>query len=115
MTRPRLPINPVDASTFRRGGGRGEPAPPQVPPERELDEPLLLDSREVALLLRVSRSKAFHMISTGVIPVIHIGRCARVPRAALERWISDQTMEPRSQTRPGVGNMLAGQYGSAHT
>ena len=30
-TNPRLPINPVLVSTGRRGGGKGEPAPPAVP------------------------------------------------------------------------------------
>jgi excisionase family DNA binding protein len=97
MTRPRLPIDTVVAFPFRRGRGQGEPAPHPVPPSPDRDEPWLLDSREVARLLGVSRTKAFQLISTGVIPVIRIGRCARVPRIDLEKWVSSKTIGPRAE------------------
>jgi excisionase family DNA binding protein len=95
MTRLRLPIVPYVVSPSRRGGGPREPAPHPVPPLVATNEPLLLDSRQVARLLGISRTKAFQLMSTGVIPVVRIGRCARVPRIDLGEWISAQTIAPR--------------------
>jgi excisionase family DNA binding protein len=95
MTAPRLPIVPRVVSPSRRGGGSGEQAPQPVPPPWGPDGPWLLDSREVARLLGISRTKAFQLMSTGVIPVVRIGRCARVPRIALGTWIRAQTIGPR--------------------
>jgi len=92
MTRPRLPIDPAFASPGRRGGGSGEPASHPVPP---LAEPLLLDSRDVANLLQIGRTKAFQMMACGELPVIQIGRCVRVPRLALESWIATRTEDVR--------------------
>jgi excisionase family DNA binding protein len=112
MKRPPLPSKTAIAMSARRGGGQGEPAPHPVPPAFE---PLLLDSREVSRLLGISRTKAFQMIATGGVPVIRIGRCARVPRAALERWISQQTKEPRSPTLPSEETLVTGAFGGAHT
>jgi excisionase family DNA binding protein len=106
MNRPRLPVKRIPVSTGRRGGGSGEPALHPGPPEGTREAPLLLDSREVARLLGVSRTKAFQMISTGTIPVMRIGRCARVPRVALESWISAQTTSARSEARLGDGHVL---------
>jgi len=91
MTRPCLPRNPALVAPGRRGGGAGEPASQPVPPSSGYVDSLLLDSREVARLLRIGRTKAFQMISCGQLPVIRIGRCARVPRSALELWILEHT------------------------
>ncbi|MHB8502962.1 MAG: helix-turn-helix domain-containing protein [Candidatus Acidiferrales bacterium] len=95
MTRQLLPIVPHLVSPSRRGGGSGEPAPHPVPLASEPDGPWLLDSREVARLLGISRTKAFQLMSTGVVPVVRIGRCARVPRSDLGVWINAQTVAPR--------------------
>jgi excisionase family DNA binding protein len=56
---------------------------------------LLLDSRDVANLLQIGRTKAFHMMACGELPVIRIGRCVRVPRLALESWIAARTDQVR--------------------
>jgi len=54
-------------------------------------DPLLLDSREVARLLGLGRTKVFQMMARSELPVVRLGRCVRVPRAALIAWIAAQT------------------------
>jgi len=54
-------------------------------------EPLVLDSRELSQLLVIGRTKAYQMMARGEVPVIRIGRCVRVPRAALASWIVERT------------------------
>jgi excisionase family DNA binding protein len=101
MTRRHLPIKAPRASRGWRGRGLGEPAPDPVLPAPELGEPWLLDSRAVARLLGIGRTKTFQMMATAELPTVRIGRCVRVPREALLLWVSDQAvpgpgMEPIS-------------------
>lgn len=51
---------------------------------------MLLDSRQVAQLLGISRTKTFQMMSLRQLPTVHIGRCVRVPRSALVAWVESQ-------------------------
>lgn len=88
-----MPIKAQRASRGWRGRGPGDPAPHPVPPfvEQGKDGPtLLVDSREVARLLGVGRTKAFELMARDELPVVRIGRCVRVSRAALEVWIGEQ-------------------------
>ena len=90
MTRPHSPIEMPVVSPSRRGGGSGEPAPHPVPPTSGSDVPWLLDSREVARLLGISRTKTFQMMARAELPAVRIGRCVRVPREALHQWVVSQ-------------------------
>ena len=69
-------------------------------------EPLLLKAGEVAELLGLGRSKVFAMLAVGELPVIRIGRSVRVPHAALEGWIAEQTQHAGSRSR-GAGPLFA--------
>ena len=69
-------------------------------------EPLLLKAGDVAKLLGLGRSKVFAMLAVGELPVIRIGRSVRVPRAALEDWIAEQTQHAGGRT-PGAGPLIA--------
>jgi excisionase family DNA binding protein len=89
MTRPRLPIDTTLASHSRRGGARGTGAASGSPPEL-VEGPMLLDSRQVARLLGIGRTKAFQLMARSELPVVRIGRCVRVPRVGLENWIIDR-------------------------
>jgi len=51
---------------------------------------LLLKPTEVAEVLRIGRSLVYGMLATGELPSIRVGRCIRVPKESLEKWISDQ-------------------------
>ena len=99
MTRPRLPIN-APASLRRRGGARGTGAASGSPPLGSgasdalpaiADGPWLLENREVARLLGIGRTKTFQLMASGDLPTIRLGRCVRVPAAALSLWITAQT------------------------
>ena len=54
---------------------------------------LLLKPTEVAEILRIGRSLVYGMLATGELPSIRVGRCIRVPKASLEKWISNQENE----------------------
>jgi excisionase family DNA binding protein len=99
MTRPRLPIEPVSVPLHRRGGARGTGAASGSPPVDHA-EPWLLDSREVARLLGISRTKTFQMMAGAELPVIRVGRCVRVPRTDLEIWIAQRTATPSGGASP---------------
>lgn len=58
-------------------------APPQV-------EPLLVRPVEAARLLGIGRSKLFEMLARNELPVLRIGRCVRIPRDELRRWVGEQ-------------------------
>jgi len=64
-------------------------------------EPLLLKAGEVAKLLGLGRSKVFAMLAVRELPVIRIGRSVRVPRAALEDWIAEQTQHASGRSGDG--------------
>lgn len=51
----------------------------------------LLRIEEVQAVLGVGRSKVYDMIRRGELPTLRIGRLVRVPRWALEAWISERT------------------------
>jgi excisionase family DNA binding protein len=53
-------------------------------------EPLLLRADEAAIVLGIGRTKVFEMLACGELPAIKIGRCVRVPKDRLERWIDEQ-------------------------
>jgi excisionase family DNA binding protein len=47
----------------------------------------LLNGNEVARLLNISRSRAYILMQTGVIPTVHIGKSRRVRPRDLETYI----------------------------
>jgi excisionase family DNA binding protein len=81
------------------------PAPIPAASELEVGEPWLLDSLEVARLLGIGRTKTFQLMATGQLPVVRIGRCARVSRLALQVWIADQVA---ASTQSGNLTMFGG-------
>ena len=67
-----------------------------------LENQLLLTPSAVAKLLGIGRTKAYQLTAAGILPTIKIGRCVRVPAAALQEWIAANTSSPGSdhETRP---------------
>jgi excisionase family DNA binding protein len=52
-------------------------------------DPWVLTPEEVAEVLRLSRSTAYHLIEAGELPSVRIGRLRRVRKADLERWMEE--------------------------
>jgi excisionase family DNA binding protein len=55
-----------------------------------MSERLLLRVEEVAETLGIGRSKTYELIAAGELPVVRVGRCVRVPAAAVRRWVEAQ-------------------------
>lgn len=56
----------------------------------ETTERLLLNVEEAAKMCGYSRSFLYEAINRGEIPVIRLGRTARIPKAWLEKWIAEK-------------------------
>jgi excisionase family DNA binding protein len=56
-----------------------------------MSERLLLRVEEVAETLSIGRSKTYELIAAGELPVVRLGRCVRVPAAAVRRWVEAQS------------------------
>lgn len=54
---------------------------------------LLLRVDEAARLCGYSRAFMYEAINRGEIPVIRLGRTTRIPKAWLEKWISEKVAE----------------------
>jgi len=50
---------------------------------------MLLTVRDVAVALRLGRTRTYALLRSGEIPVIRVGRAVRVPRDDLHRWIEE--------------------------
>jgi len=55
-----------------------------------LTEALLLKPNDAAKMLGIGRSKLYSLMGAGELPVVRIGRCVRIPRVELERWVAVQ-------------------------
>ncbi len=56
-------------------------------------ESILLRAGEVSQVLGLGRSKIYEMMAAGELPTVRVGRAIRVPRAALEAWVSRHTVD----------------------
>jgi excisionase family DNA binding protein len=70
------------------------------------DEQLLLTTVQAAKVLGVSRTTIYQLIKAGDIRLVHLGRCARISWAELERYVlrldatPDQTAVPAPAVVP---------------
>ena len=61
------------------------------------DDRLLYRPGEVAVLIGVSRARAYELIAAGVLPSIRLGASIRVPATALREWVDKQTAVARAE------------------
>lgn len=53
-------------------------------------EPLLLKVDEAARVLSIGRDAMWHLVMSGEVASVRIGRSRRVPTAALREWVRQQ-------------------------
>jgi excisionase family DNA binding protein len=73
----------------------------------------LLTHAEVGRLIGQSRSSVYALTRCGRLPVVYLGRSARIPRAAVEALVAELLAEGRPQNespggQPGLSNKSAG-------
>ncbi len=54
---------------------------------------LLLTVEEAARRLGIGKTLAWELVWAGVLPSVRLGRCVRIPLAALEEWIARRVRE----------------------
>ena len=50
----------------------------------------LLTVEEAARRLGIGKTLAWELVWAGILPSVRLGRCVRIPLAALEAWITEQ-------------------------
>jgi len=58
-------------------------------------EKLLLKPQEAAQVLGIGRSLMYELIARGEIPSVRLGRCLRVSKESLQKWIREREQERR--------------------
>jgi len=49
-----------------------------------------LSLKDVQQMLGIGRTKAYELVVTGELPAVRIGRCIRVNRGELDKWLHGQ-------------------------
>ena len=65
-------------------------------------DPLLLTPEEAAEVLRVGRTTIYALMKAGDLHAVHIGRCCRLSRAELERYVRHLEAPEPAPPRPRV-------------
>ncbi len=65
---------------------------------------LLLTIVEAADVLGIGRSTMYELIRIGQVEVVHVGRCARVPAAALDEFV--ERLRARSADSARAADLL---------
>ncbi len=68
-------------------------------PTERADGVLLLTIVEAARVLSIGRTTMYELVGAGEIEVVHIGRSARVPVAALEEYVERRRRPPITVSR----------------
>jgi excisionase family DNA binding protein len=58
------------------------------------EEAAFLTVRELASLLRVSRTKAYQLVAAGEVPSVRVGGQVRIPREDLDRHLAQSMRRP---------------------
>ncbi len=68
-------------------------------------DPMMLTPGETGQLLRIGRNKTYELIAAGTLPTVRFGRAIRIPRAALEAWVEEQSKPRRKPDEAGDVDM----------
>jgi len=64
------------------------------------EPPQLLTYDQVGQQLGQSRTAVYGLVREGRLPVVHLGRWARIPRVAVEAFVSELVAEAESKSAP---------------
>jgi excisionase family DNA binding protein len=65
----------------------------------------MLKPSDIAPLLGVTRARVYQMVTEGKLPSVRFGRGLRIPRAAWEAWLEEQSKRALASIGGGqVGN-----------
>ena len=65
---------------------------------------------EVAQYLKLSKSKVYHLVQTGQMPHIRIGKNVRVRESDLKEWIDEQSQDLDTHLPSGWSNHTRDKY-----
>lgn len=82
----------MSIATARKGGGTATPLPPEAP--------LTYSILEAARLLGLGRTAAYNAVQTGDLPTVRFGGLLRVPKAALERLLTNPPAYQKRERLP---------------
>lgn len=60
------------------------------------DERLLFKPRTVAEMLDVAPATVYHLVASGELPSVRIGKAIRISKEAIDKWIRDQEERTRA-------------------
>jgi len=72
-----------------------------------MTETLLLRPEDAGRALGIGRSKTYHLMRSGDLPVIAIGRSVRIPVEALRAWINERAAAAQDGNGPEEGTPAA--------
>ncbi len=61
---------------------------------------MLLTIKEVAAILKISKSLAYALVARGALPRYEIGNCIRIHRSDLDAYLQQQRKVPITETTP---------------
>ena len=53
--------------------------------------PTILTVKEIAEQMQICKPAAYQLVNSPGFPAVHIGRVIRIPEAAFQRWLEQQT------------------------
>ncbi len=63
---------------------------------RQADNRLLCKPGEAAEMLNLAKSTVYHLVASGELPSVRVGKAIRISREAIDKWIRDQEERTRA-------------------
>ena len=63
------------------------------------ERPLLFRVEEAARMLGVSRATLYKLIDAEALPTVRFGKSVRVPRKALEEWVTEKVKQENTHAK----------------
>jgi excisionase family DNA binding protein len=84
----------LEARELRTRSAAAEDAREKAPAKPAVATREVMTADEVGVYLGVARSTVYKMVQAGEIPYAKIGSMLRFPKAMVDRWLADHTVQP---------------------